>query len=788
MGWLSSAIKKVSNAISGTKKKKNNSSSYSNSNSRNSSSSYSNNNSSSRNSSSSSRNSSSNVSAPSWQDKLNSYKTNTNAGYSEINRAKQVYEQKKKAGDMKGAQAANNWANQIRNSMGISNQYNSDGSKKSTSSNNNIYSRPTPNTNTYSKPTAKTYNPYSGKYADTINNASKKYGLDPNLIASVITRESSFNPNAKSSAGAGGLMQLMPGTARGLGVNNVYDPIQNIDGGANYLKQMIDRAGGDVNKALAYYNAGPNRKKIPGESIQYANNVLSTFKQLTGQDYKPGSIGANSTKNIQGGTWEDKINSLNGNQDYINSEIARTQGVINGGNAQNIESAQRYLNQLYGLKNGANSNDVMNGNYDNYMKTNDYAHTLGVQDRFNFYKDNKDAYNQETNRVQDVLKNGGASDPVAANRYWSQLQALNDGKGIDDIMAGMYDNYAKVDDSYLQNSDLGEFGSQIGNTLVDKIMGYIENQQNPDVAEQQLQEVISNYKDFYQDVPDTYSYNEALGIAQDQINPLYDVTLKDALKRVDNNNLSRGFFGQMPGAELERSTASDIEAQRALAQAQLANSLKGQSEQYAQGIIQSNMQTQQNQLAAMLQSIGMKQGLSQGNINNMLGMLGYLDDKDYKEWQKGVTESEITGQYKGEPTVAYQRMLQEMGLKEEEAKREAEYNSARIQKIYSDVELGWEKLKNDDAKIAQAAQRIGISSANLKLSKQKYASSILEKAQTMASKYFKDSDNFEDGEMPTADQYESRVRYYTDYLQGKTSGNADDKKVLEEAKKNGALK
>jgi soluble lytic murein transglycosylase-like protein len=107
-------------------------------------------------------------------------------------------------------------------------------------------------------------------YGAQITTAAKKYGIDPALLAGLVKQESGFNPNAGSAAGARGLTQLMPSTAAGLGVTNVLDPAQSLDGGAKYLRAQLDAFGGDVSRALAAYNAGPGAVKRYGGVPPYA--------------------------------------------------------------------------------------------------------------------------------------------------------------------------------------------------------------------------------------------------------------------------------------------------------------------------------------------------------------------------------------------------------------------------------------------------------------------------------------------------------------------------------------
>ncbi len=137
------------------------------------------------------------------------------------------------------------------------------------------------------------------KIYSSVDSAAKKYSLDSKLILAIIKAESDFNPNATSSSGATGLMQIMPGNYTYLGISNGYDIDQNINGGAKLLKEYLSRFDGDIEIALAAYNAGPKSVEDDGVSsdddlYKMSQGVQDYVKEVMGY-YKNGNImnGAN---------------------------------------------------------------------------------------------------------------------------------------------------------------------------------------------------------------------------------------------------------------------------------------------------------------------------------------------------------------------------------------------------------------------------------------------------------------------------------------------------------------
>ena len=147
-----------------------------------------------------------------------------------------------------------------------------------TSSNYKIYIR--------EKPPMSLNSGVTDRYDDLITEASKRHGVSFSLLKALIKIESDFNPRAISSAGAKGLMQIMPENIRALNIKDPFDPLENIMGGTRYLKQLIGRFNGKLPMALAAYNAGPNivdrYKRIPPfkETENYVEKVMEYYSIL----------------------------------------------------------------------------------------------------------------------------------------------------------------------------------------------------------------------------------------------------------------------------------------------------------------------------------------------------------------------------------------------------------------------------------------------------------------------------------------------------------------------------
>lgn len=190
-------------------------------------------------------------------------------------------------------------------------------------------------------------------YADLFNEAATTYGVDVNLLTAIAKQESNFKADAVSSAGAIGIMQLMPATAESLGVSNPYDARENIMGGAKYIRQMLDRYDGNVTLALAAYNAGSgNVAKYGGvppftETQNYVDKVTANYENKVEVPDIVYSSPAGSSENADAENVANGTNNSNSTNSVKNATSGNAANAISNASTGSTDANSAYIRMLY---------------------------------------------------------------------------------------------------------------------------------------------------------------------------------------------------------------------------------------------------------------------------------------------------------------------------------------------------------------------------------------------------------------------------------------------------------
>jgi soluble lytic murein transglycosylase-like protein len=295
---------------------------------------------------------------------------------------------------------------------------------------------------------------YSGQYSNYINEASQKYSVDPALIAAIIKQESGFNAGARSHAGAMGLMQLMPATARGLGVTNAYDPYQNIMGGTKYIADQLKAFNGNIQMALAAYNAGPgNVRKYGGippfqETQNYVQKVTANYA------------------NYSNGTYTIPTNVTSASD--TSKEVAQTQQDIDNAKleALNLQTEILSVNdQIQELRNELVRSQVTE--YEDWF--NQYARNMEQSESKMFkLKDSSEAYRKELEKQIMLTKNK----QTVNNKELAYVQRLLKAGGLSAVM--VQELNLKVHELTVRGNSLTEAITSLNDAIRESLWKQIE--------------------------------------------------------------------------------------------------------------------------------------------------------------------------------------------------------------------------------------------------------------------------------------------------------------------------
>lgn len=433
---------------------------------------------------------------------------------------------------------------------------------------------------------------------------------------------------------------------------------------------------------------------------------------------------------------------------------------------------------------------------------NDYNKVTGTSGYAEHYRQAKanGASDSEAHKYA-TWKNGGSG---LSSKDYDNIASANPNYNSSNRPSNNKNGYVKNDyDTGYYESDYLEqlkaleeqqLANQQQQDLIDELRKQLENQKSPEEIYDKIMSMMPKTKE-----QPTLSYAEATGMAKDRLNPLYNQQSQAMLQALDKNALARGFYGQKPTDRMKHYKASELEQQRNSAIANMAQGLVGQSEDTAMKKAGMELQEQQTQLNALVQALNQSGAMSQNNISNMFNMLGFMDnqnryndskefrDKQYQdEWGKyqdslnfrdkqyndnqkqqdfmnKLNIGKLTGYYDGNPTQAYQKMLNDFGLNKQKIALEQ-------QKFKDSSARGWSNIQNSrDSLSYRMAHDNKIDTQNYN----KYMADVQKKANDMTVAYLKSTGavNMLTGEIDVSP--EVFMNKYNQYLTMLTGQNGE---------------